>query len=137
MRTNALSGEDRGCRGGGRSGCPLGDSDQLGHPLPGKEQQLVWPISSDKCSWVSYHLQEAMQLQGLAEEGSPPGDLGGEVVTEVLELLTLGVDGVHGVVFVLNQLLSFQRQGSGPVHSHLHNASRYQFSPMWRDKWGA
>lgn len=78
-----------------------------------------------------------MQLQGLAEEGPPPGDLGGEVVTEVLELLTLGVDGVHSVVFVLNQLLAFQRQGSGPVHSHLHNVSRYQFSPTWRDKWGA
>lgn len=49
-----------------------------------------------------------MQLQGLAEEAPPPGDLSGEVVTEVLELLTLGVDGVYSIVFVLNQLLTFQ-----------------------------
>jgi hypothetical protein len=49
-----------------------------------------------------------MQLQGLAEQAPPPGDLRGEVVTEVLELFTLGVDGVHSVVPVLNQLLTFQ-----------------------------
>lgn len=61
-----------------------------------------------KSSWVSYRLQEAMQLQGLAEKAPPPGDLRGEVVTEVLELLTLGVDGVYSIVPVLNQLLAFQ-----------------------------
>lgn len=74
-----------------------------------------------------------MQLQGLAEKAPPPGDLGGKVVTEVLEFLTLGVDGVDGVVLVLNQLLTLQGQGSGPVHSHLQRASGYQFSPVWRD----
>lgn len=73
---------------------------------------------------VSYRLQEAMQLQGLAEKAPPPGDLRGEVVTEVLELLTLGVDGVYSIVPVLNQLLAFQRQGSGLVHSHLQDTSR-------------
>lgn len=58
--------------------------------------------------WLSYRLQEAVQLQGLAEKAPPPGDLGGKVVTEVLELLTLGVDGVYSIVPVLNQLLALQ-----------------------------
>lgn len=48
-----------------------------------------------------------MQLQGLAEQAPPLGDLHGEVVTEVLELFALGLDGVHSVVLILNQLLAF------------------------------
>lgn len=100
MGTKALSGQDRGCGGGwGSSSCPV------------------------KSNWVSYRLQEAMQLQGLAEKVPPPGDLRGEVVTEVLEFLTLRMDRVYSIVPVLNQLLPLQGQGSGLVHGHLQDTS--------------
>jgi hypothetical protein len=68
---------------------------------------------------ASYRLQEAVQLQGLAEQPSPLAELCHKVVAEVLELLALRVNGVHSVVLAFDELLALQGQGSGPVHSHL------------------
>lgn len=74
--------------------------------------------------WLDPHrLQEAVQLSGLAEKPPSPADLRGKLVAEVLELLALGVDGVHGIVLVLDELLALQGQGSGPLHGHLRDTA--------------
>lgn len=60
-----------------------------------------------------------MQLQGLVEQTPPLRDLGGKLVAEVLELVALGADGVHGVVLVVDELLPVQGQGASPRHGRL------------------
>lgn len=67
----------------------------------------------------AYRLQEAVQLQGLAEQPPPPPDLGHKLVAQVPELVALGADGVHGIVLVVNELLALQGQGAGPLHGCL------------------
>ena len=79
-----------------------------------------------------------MQLQGLAEKPPPPLDLGCKLVTEVLELVALGADGVHGVVLGVNELLTLQGQGVGPLDRGLrreppqtHSSAHVRGSKPW------
>lgn len=82
--------------------------------------------------WGAYRLEEAVQIQRPAQQPSPPPDVSCKLVTQLVELVALGADGVHGVVLQLDEPLTLQGQGAGPLRDRLWSRQR----PAQPGSWG-
>lgn len=115
-----------------RLGLRRGPREARGHCLPSTCGLAPVGVALQDQGWgQAYRLQEAVQLQRLAQQPPPPLQVGRELVTQVAELMALGADGVHGVVLVADEPLALLGQCAGPLHGSLRTAEAAQL--LWAE----